>query len=84
VNTVSDLPSGTIQYVAFIGGIFVITLDIKLTSLGASHTNVDVTSTRTALQPAVNDDVRALGESDRNGGSDSQKGIEKCLAIEPK
>jgi hypothetical protein len=84
VNTVFDLPGGRIQYVAFIDGIFVMTLDIELTSLDASHTNVDVTSTRTALQPAVNDDVLALGESDRNGGPDSQKGIEKCLAIEAK
>jgi hypothetical protein len=77
------LPGGRIQYVAFIDGVFVTTLDIKLTSSGKSKTNVEVTSTRTALEPAANDDVRALGESDRDGGP-SQRSIEKCLGIEPK
>ena len=81
VNTVLDLHGGRIQYVAFVNGALVTTLDIKLTSMDASHTNVDFTSTRTALQTAVNDDARALGESDRDSGPDSQKAIEKCLGI---
>ena len=57
----------------FIDGILVTTLDIKLTSIGKSNTNVELTSTRTALQPAANDDVRALGQVDRDDGPDSQK-----------
>lgn len=60
------------------------TLNVELTSIGISGTSVEVISTRTALQPPANDDVRALGDSDRESGSDSQKSIEKCLAIEPK
>ncbi len=84
VNTLFDLPGGRIEYVSFIDAIFVTTLDIKVTSMGTSNTKVEVTSTRTALQPAANEDVRALGASDRDGGPDSQRRIEKCLVIEPK
>jgi hypothetical protein len=83
VNTLFDLPSGRIQYVAFIDGVVVTTVDVKLTSIDPSHTTVQVTYTRTALQSAANDDVQALGNNDRDSGPDWQKSIEKCLGIAP-
>jgi hypothetical protein len=79
VNTVFDLSGGRMQYVAFIDDVVVTTVDVKLASIDSSHTGVDVTYARTALQPAANDDVRAMGESDRESGPDWQKSIEKCL-----
>src|SRR5260370_12425218 len=84
VNTLFDLPDGRMQYVAFIDDVVVTTVDVKLTSTDSSHTTVEVTYARTALQPAANDDVRGLGSSDRESGPDWQKGVEKCLGIEPK
>ena len=79
MNTVFDLSGGRMQYVAFIDDVVVTTVDVKLVSIDSSHTSADVTYTRTALQPAANDDVRAMGESDRESGPDWQKSIEKCL-----
>jgi hypothetical protein len=83
VNTLFDLSRGRMQYVAFIDDVVVTTVEVKLTSRDSSHTAVDVTYTQTALQPAANDDVQALGRSDRERGPDWQKGIEKCLSIRP-
>jgi len=82
VNTVFDLPNGRMQYVAFIDNVAVTTVDVRLTSEDAAHTAVDVTYTRTALQPAANDEVRALGESDRRKGPEWQKGVEAGLGLE--
>jgi hypothetical protein len=84
VNTLFDLSGGRMQYVAFIDDVVVTIVDVKLTSTDSSHTAVEVTYARTALQPASNDDVRALGSSDRESGPDWQKSVEKCLGIEPK
>ena len=83
VNTLFDLPGGRMQYVAFIDDVVVSTVDVKLTSIDPTHTTVQVTYTRTALQPAANDDVQALGNNDRDSGRDWQNSIEKCLGIAP-
>jgi hypothetical protein len=82
VNTVFDLHAGRMQYVAFIDDVVATTVDVKLTAMDSGHTNVAVTYTRTALRTEANDDVRAMGESDRESGPDWQKSIEKCLEIE--
>jgi hypothetical protein len=84
VNTIFDLSGGRMQYVAFIDDVVVTTVDVKLTPTDSTHTSVEVTYARTALQPAANDDVRALGNSDRESGPDWQKGVERCLGIELK
>ena len=84
VNTIFDLAGGRMQYVAFIDDIVVTTVDVKLTAIDSSHTSVEVTYVRTALQPAANDDVQALGNQDRDSGPDWQKSIEQCLGIKPK
>jgi hypothetical protein len=84
VNTMFDLSGGRMQYVAFIDDLVVTTVDVKLTSSDSSHTTVEVTYGRTALQPEANGHVRTLGSSDRESGPDWQKGVETGLGIVPK
>ena len=79
VNTFFDLDNGRMQYVSFTDGAFVTTVNVILTSLDPSHTAVQVTYVRTALEPAANDEVLSLGNTDRNRGPDWKKSIEECL-----
>lgn len=64
VNTAFDLPAGRVQYVYVLGDILVTRIDIRLKKDGAEKTNVSVTYERTALNPAGNEQVRALATSD--------------------
>lgn len=79
VNTLFDLPGGRMQYVYVIPDALVTTIDVKLTSIDASTTRVDVTYVRTALEASANDDVRAMGDSDRANGPHWQEAIETYL-----
>ncbi len=83
VTTVFDLAAGRMQYVSVIPGMLVSVIDLRLTAIDASHTAVDVTYTRTAVAPAANDDVTAMGSSDRNSGPDWQQAIAACLNPAP-
>jgi hypothetical protein len=60
------------------------TIDVSLHAIDPTHTAVHVTYTRTALDPTVNDDVRARGEDDRNSGPEWKRGLEACLHLEHK
>jgi hypothetical protein len=79
VNTIFDLGAGRMQYVAVIPDAMTFTVDVRLSSVDASTTHVKVIYTRTALDPAVNQDVIAMGKSDRESGPDWQKAIEGYL-----
>jgi hypothetical protein len=81
VNTLFDVPNGRMQYVAFIPGHMVTTVDVRVTSLASIRTAVEVTYTRTALDPAANDAVQSRGNSDRNSGPEWQRGIEGALGL---
>lgn len=81
VNTLFDVPGGRMQYVAILGDHLVMTVDVHVTALASSRTAVEVTYTRTALDPSANGDVRALGESDRASGPDWQHSIESALGL---
>jgi hypothetical protein len=83
INTLFDLAHGRMQYVSFLDSVAVSTIDVSLTASDRSHTVVTVTYTRTALQPAANDDVRALGDKDRESGPGWQKSIEEFLLNHP-
>ncbi len=83
VNTVFDLPGGRMQYVAFIPDKLVSTVDVRLTALDRLRTTVEVTYARTALDVAANDDVEAMGKSDRKSGTHWQEAIDGCLRGEP-
>jgi hypothetical protein len=80
VNTLFDLTAGRMQYVSFIPDALVSTIDVRLTPIDTFTTRAEVTYARTALSPATNDDVEAMGMSDRN--NNWQKAIEDCLKQE--
>jgi hypothetical protein len=82
VNTLFDLDGGHMQYVAFIADLLVTTVDVRLTPLDPASTKVEVTYTRTALEPAANEHVEILGNNDRNSGPQWQQAIEACLATQ--
>jgi hypothetical protein len=65
VNTLFDLKSGRMQYVYVLADLLVTTIDVRLHSLDAGHTKVDVTYVRSALRPEANSHVVNLGEHDR-------------------
>lgn len=65
INTLFDVKSGRMQYVYVLADLLVTTIDVRLHSLDAGHTKVDVTYLRTALRPEANSHVVALGEHDR-------------------
>jgi len=79
VNTLFDPAAGRMQYVSFLPERLVSVVDVRLTSVNFSGTRVEVSYARTALDPAANDDVEALGLSDRKSGADWQQAIEGCL-----
>ena len=79
VNTIFDLTAGRMQYVAFIPDTVVSTVDVRLTALNASATSVAVTYARTALDGAMNGDIEAMGQRDRESGPEWQRNIESCL-----
>jgi hypothetical protein len=81
VNTLFDLSAGRMQYVCFFPEKFVFTVDVRLTPVDTSNTEVDVTYTRTALTPDVNQHVRELGADDAKSGPEWQGGIETALGI---
>ena len=80
VTTLFDPAEGRMQYVSFVLDTLVSTVDVRLTALNPSTTGVEVTYVRTALVMTANEDVRALGISDRETGPHWQQAIESCLA----
>jgi hypothetical protein len=82
VNTLFDLDGGRMQYVAFIPDLLVTTVDVRLRPFDPSSTKVEVTYTRTALDPAANEHVEALGNNDRGSGPQWQQAIEAYLTAQ--
>jgi hypothetical protein len=83
VNTLFDLEGGRMQYVAFIPDVLVTTVDVRLTSIDPSSTKVEVDYARTAVDAAANENVEAMGKSDRDSGPQWQQAIEACLVTHP-
>ena len=79
VNTLFDPAAGRMQYVSFTPETLVTTVEVRLTAVDPSSTNVEVTYARTALDPAANDAVEALGRKDGESGPEWQRAIEECL-----
>jgi hypothetical protein len=82
VNTLFDPEGGRMQYVSFVPGIHVFTVDVRLTPVDSSSTSVEVTYVRTALDVGANDDVEAMGKSDRESGAHWKQEIETCLTAQ--
>jgi len=83
VNTVFDLAAGRMQYVSVIDGVVLSVIDVRLATIDASRTSVEVSYARTALDPIHNDDVTAMGAADRDSGPHWQQSIEPCLSAAP-
>lgn len=79
VNTIFDLSAGRMQYVAVIPDRMVSVVDVRLTSATAATTAVQVTYTRTALDPSLNEEVIAHGNQDRDSAAEWQDAIEASL-----
>jgi hypothetical protein len=82
VNTLFDVEGGRMQYVSFVPGTVVSTVDVQLTALDTSSTGVEVTYARTALDVVANDAVQTMGRSDRENGPHWQQAIESCLTAQ--
>jgi hypothetical protein len=82
VNTLFDVEGGRMQYVSFVPGTVVSTVDVQLTALDTSSTGVEVTYVRTALDVVANDEVQTMGRSDRENGPHWQQAIESCLTAQ--
>ncbi len=81
VNTTFDLERGRVQYVYVLPGVQAVLIDLALTE-AAARTRVHVTYRRTSLDAAMNDRVRALGNSDRQAGAEWEALIAAALARE--
>ena len=79
VTTIFDPAAGRMQYVAFVPGHMVSVIDVRLSANGVKTTSVEVTYTRTALDPAANDEVRAHGNDDSQSGPEWQQAIEASM-----
>jgi hypothetical protein len=79
VATLFDLAGGRMQYVSVVPGIRVSIVDVHLTARDALTTSVEVRYVRTALDVSANEEVQALGESDRQEGPHWQEAIESYL-----
>jgi hypothetical protein len=79
IATRFDVDRGRMQYVSVVPGIRVSTVDVRLSAVDASTTRVEVTYVRTALDSSANEEVQALGESDRQEGPHWQEAIETYL-----
>jgi hypothetical protein len=80
VNTLYDVAGGRMQYVAIVPQVVATLVDVKLTSVDSGKTRVDVTYTRTALDPVANDYVRDLDRHDAVSGPEWGKAIHASLS----
>ena len=84
VNTIFNVESGRMQYVAIVPDKFAMIVDVQVSAVAATRTAVKVTYTRTALDPQFNAHVRDLGDQDKLSAPDWQHSIESALALPPK
>jgi len=79
VNTAFDLAGHHFQYVYFLPGLLVTTIDVRFTPADPI-THVHVTYTRTALTSDGNQHVEALTAVDRHAGVEWQSAIDTYFA----
>lgn len=75
VNTLFDMAAPHFQYVSFIPNALVTVIDVRFEPIGETSTKVNVTYTRTALDPTANEHVKALGESDKTSGKSWEEAV---------
>ena len=79
VNTAFDREGRHIQYTYLISDVMVTTIDLTFEPLDSVSTKVSVVYERTALNGAVNDEVRKLATVDPKRASDWEKAINAYL-----
>lgn len=80
VCTAFDLDARHYQYVYFLPGLMVTTIDVRFKPLSEDTTSVNVTYTRTAIAPEGNEHVAAMSDGDKNAGKEWQQAIDEYLA----
>ncbi len=75
VNTIFDIEGHHLQYVYVIPDALVTMIDVNFTPIDELNTRVNVVYTRTALEAAANEHVRALGASDAKSGEHWEKAV---------
>ena len=80
ISTVFDLEHGHVAYAYVIPDVLATRIDIRLTRPDAATTHVRVLYERTALAPAVDERVEAMGAHDAAQGPEWKAGLERALA----
>jgi hypothetical protein len=68
------------QYVYFLDGLMVCTIDVRFTPVDAATTKVHVTYARTSVSADGDQHVAAMSEGDRRAGVEWQASIDRYLA----
>ena len=63
-TTVFDIPGGHVQYLVVLNNVILTRIDIRLAKNGTEKTDVSVLYERTAIDPSLNDRVKALAKND--------------------
>jgi hypothetical protein len=79
VNTAMSTSDHHFQYVCFLPGILVTTVDVRFRPIDSAHTHVTVTYDRTALTVEANENVRRLGQQDSRSGPDWESAVNAYL-----
>lgn len=82
VNTNYDPVGGHMQYVYVIAEAMVCVIDVHVIPSDRSHTEVEVTYTRTALKPEHNEGVSHLAQKDAQSGPEWQRYVEHALGMD--
>jgi hypothetical protein len=80
VCTAFDVDARHFQYVYFLPGLMVTTIDVRFKAPTADTTAVNVIYTRTAIAPEGNAHVAAMSDGDKNAGAEWQQAIDEYLA----
>ncbi len=75
-----DVEARHFQYVYFLAGLMVTTIDVRFTPVDAKTTRVHVTYARTSLSAEGDAHVAAMSEGDRRAGAEWQSAIDVYLA----
>jgi hypothetical protein len=80
INTLFDIEAGHLQYSYFIPDVMVTSIDVRLTAVDSSITQVRVVYTRTALTTSGNEHVTSFTEVDKAAGRSWQSAIDLYIA----
>ena len=80
VTTAHDMEARHFQYVYFLPGLMVTTIDVRFSVVGADATGVNVVYTRAAIAPKGNAHVTAMTEGDKQAGKEWQTALDTYLA----